>query len=104
MLRGKDPKRRAVDEGQKNRSRSDEVVGGDLAISLERRRVAKGRDLGGSARLPEGGGSLRDEGLRGTEELNDVANLRTVGYLLLDLKDGVVETDLPVEDETIGHG
>lgn len=33
-----------------------------------------------------------------------MANLRAVGYLLLDLKDGVVEADLPVEDEAIGHG
>ena len=33
-----------------------------------------------------------------------MTNLRAVGYLLLDLKDGVVEADLPVEDETIGHG
>ena len=57
-----------------------------------------------SARLPEGGGSLHDEGLRGAEELDDVANLRTIGYLLLDLKDGVVEADLPVEDEAVGHG
>lgn len=71
---------------------------------MEGRRVAKGRDLGGLARLPEGDGSLRDEGLRGAEELNDVANLRTVGYLLLDLEDGVVEADLPVEDEAVGHG
>ena len=33
-----------------------------------------------------------------------MANLRTVGYLLLDLENGVVEADLPVEDEAIGHG
>lgn len=72
------------------------------------RRVSRGRALAlyrfVRRRVTAEGGLLRDEGLRGAEELDDVANLRAVGYLLLDLKDGVVEADLPVEDEAISHG
>ena len=33
-----------------------------------------------------------------------MANLRSVGYLLFDLKNRIIEADLPIEDEAIGHG
>ena len=46
---------------------------------------------------------LHDEALGRAEKGDDLLDFGAVRYLLFDLQDGVVEADLPIEDQAVSH-